>query len=675
MIRRLRAILATADATARFDLAFFRTHVRFVAAIAIFLLIPALYAFIYLSSLWDPAALTRNLTVIVVNQDRGTQLGGAPVDVGRGLVEGLGRDTRFTYRLMAEPSLALHEVDQGLAVFAVLIPPEFSQRAMEASQVGAARFVVHASEGNSVTGAGFAQRFALEMSERLNQAINEQRFAAMLQIAGGSRTSLDQLREAVSRLTEGAGQVATGAQKAREAGAELSSGLGQLEQGGSQVDQGARGLDAAARQLADGLQKVGTALESIRGRLPEDQELLALRQGAGQLQTVLGSLSKGLQDLEQGAQRLRDGHGQLAAEAADIPFVGESLSEATLKLREGSEQLRQGLQTAAGAGQQANRGAERLAQGVDQLTKGFSSLDDALHQLQNGLPSAATLDAVSSGGSRLTGGSARLAQGAGDLAEGSRELQRGLQKLDESLVRLRDGLVQLQLSLPHAPSPPEGTAAGLSESVKPALQFSAPVANQGTALTPSFVPLSLWIGATLCAVLFAYHCLPAPLAGQSGLGIVLGKLATPALVVIGQALILAAVLIFLLNVRVANPGRFLLTLMLTALSFAALLFVLVRLFGNAGKLVAVILLAIQLAASGTMVPVELTSPFFQAIHPWLPLTWAIKATRIAMFDAYEGAWLQSTLAMLGLLVATVLISAWAGRWRVVETWEYRPLVD
>jgi putative membrane protein len=76
-----------------------------------------------------------------------------------------------------------------------------------------------------------------------------------------------------------------------------------------------------------------------------------------------------------------------------------------------------------------------------------------------------------------------------------------------------------------------------------------------------------------------------------------------------------------------------------------------------------------------MVPIELTSRFFQALHPWLPLTWSIKATRIAMFDAYGGAWLQSIGAMVAMLGTALLVATLVGRWKAVEPRDYRPMLD
>lgn len=675
MLNRIRQVLRTADATARYDLAFFRGNLRFCAAIAVFVLLPALYAVIYLTSTWDPSSLTRNLTVVLVNEDRGTEANGVPVNIGASVVSRLRDDGRFSYQVLADANVARHRVDQGEAGFALLIPPDFSQLAMEARQVGTARFIVHASQGNNSAGAGLAQQFAMEVSERVNQSINEQRFDAMLRMAGGSRASLEQLRQAVAQLDEGSARLQAGGAAARQAAARVAEGSQRLDQAQGQLDQGLRGYEAASRQLADGLGKAGTSVAQMRGRLPASEELQRLDHAAQQIAAGQRSLAQALREMTVGAARLRDGQGALATQAADIPFVGEALSDGVLKLRDGTEQLRAALQASEQAGAQLADGSRQLAGGVAQLTQGMGAVAAGLAQIEQAAPSSAALDQFHHQGGRLVGGSATLARGSGELAGAGTALQQGLDRLDAGLRQLREGVAALQASLPEATPGPGGTPAGLSESVKPALQFSAPVPNQGTAMAPNVVPLSLWVGATLCAVMFAYHLLPAPLQHRGSAGIVLGKLAVPAAIVIAQALVLAAVLVGVMAIHVAHPLRWVITLMLTALTFASMLLVLVRLFGNAGKLLAVILLAIQLAASGTMVPIELTSPLFQAMHPWLPLSWAIKAIRIAMFDAYEGEWVQSTAAMVAMLFTTLAVGALAGRWRVVSPEDYRPMVE
>jgi putative membrane protein len=104
---------------------------------------------------------------------------------------------------MADTESALAAVDEGSAAFAVLIPRDFSQRVVGADELGAARFTVHASEGNNYSGAGFARRFAPEIATRLNQRLNEQRFDAVLKMVSGSEGGLVQLRQAIAQLIDG----------------------------------------------------------------------------------------------------------------------------------------------------------------------------------------------------------------------------------------------------------------------------------------------------------------------------------------------------------------------------------------------------------------------------------------------------------------------------------------
>ena len=50
-------------------------------------------------------------------------------------------------------------------------------------------------------------------------------------------------------------------------------------------------------------------------------------------------------------------------------------------------------------------------------------------------------------------------------------------------------------------------------------------------------------------------------------------------------------------------------------------------FGNAGKAIAIIILVLQITATCGIFPVEVLPPFFQSIHSYLPLTYAIGALR------------------------------------------------
>lgn len=672
---RPRSLLGSALEAARYDVRFFRTHPRFTLAIVVFLFIPALYAGIYLSSVWDAASRTRNLTVVLVNQDAGAMHDGVKVEVGRTLVESLTADPRFTYRQMDEPALAKRLVNEGAAAFAVLIPRDFSALVTGADRLGAARFVVHASEGNNYSGAGFARRFAPEIESRLNQRLNEQRFDRVLKQFSGSEGGLAELRQAVAQLLDASTQVAAGSHRARQAGTVLVDGTGRVATASAQLEQGLKSLETGSRRLTDGLRATAEAVQTASARLPPEADLTRLRQAAADLAQGERELATALGRLEQGAGLLRNGTAALGEEAASVPFGARALAAGAVQLQEGAEQLRAGLAQAASAGQRLEQGTAALADNVTALTLGMATLGTGLSRLDAELPARSTLDAYVAGNTSAAQAAVSLAGGTAKLNTGGLELQAGLEQLESGATRVRDGLDRLRQGLPPPSVTPSGTPAGLSATVRAQLEYGSRVQNQATAMAPSFVTLALWVGATLCAVLFAYQQLPSPLVGRSTPGIVIGKLALPSAVVIGQALLLAVLLEVVMNIQVESPTRFVLTLVLTSMTFLAVLFMLVRVFGSAGKLLAVILLVTQLGASGATLPIELASPFFQALHPWLPLSWSVRSMRVAMFGAYGGAWMQSIGTMGAMCVTALAVATLAGRWQVVEPERYQPMVD
>ena len=75
---------------------------------------------------------------------------------------------------------------------------------------------------------------------------------------------------------------------------------------------------------------------------------------------------------------------------------------------------------------------------------------------------------------------------------------------------------------------------------------------------------------------------------------------------------------------------------LTSLVFVALNHGFGALFGPVGKFVALVLIALQISGAGGTYPVATLPPFFQAIHPYLPITHAVDAFRAAI----GGGWID-----------------------------------
>lgn len=632
---------------ARMEAELFRRFPKLRVSVIGILLIPALYALIYLSSVWDPAGRTASLPAIIINHDAGINYGGQQVNLGHELADTLQNKQAFGFRIEADEDAARKAVRQGHAAFTLIIPKDFSATAVPGLQSGGGKLVVYASEGDNYTGAGLARRFAGELGHQVNETLNEKRWAIVLGATANAGESVGKLRDGVGRLK-------TGAQA-------MEAGLVQAHTGSTKLATGGEQLAAGVGQLTGGVKQLGAGIRTMDAKKPKAQDLQALKSGAASVAAGHAELGKGLDDLHTGAQKLTDGAGQLRDETSSIPIVGGRISAGAGQLAEGGAQLTAGLQSARNGEARLSDGAQRVSTGVAALTDGMGELGAGITTMATALPADSKLD--------------ELGKGSTDLAKGTQDLRGGLGKLRDGSQQLSAGLELLAASLPTQIQSLEGSPRGLASSVEPVMEIDAPVANNGAGFAPNFVPVALWLGAVMTAFIFHLRRLPEAAAGYSRFAQILGKLAIPAAIVLVQALVILLMLVFVLNIRVIHLPGLALTLVLSSLTFMLIIVVLTRAFGDAGKAVALILLILQLSSGGGILPIELSGAFFQSINPWLPFTWVVRAVRASMFGAYDNQWLRlsaviACAAALGLIAATYL-----GRWRYVSPEEHRPAID
>ena len=155
----------------------------------------------------------------------------------------------------------------------------------------------------------------------------------------------------------------------------------------------------------------------------------------------------------------------------------------------------------------------------------------------------------------------------------------------------------------------------------------------------------------------------------------LGKFSAPASVAMLQVLCVSLTAVFGLGLKVPNIFTFILTMMTASLVFLAMVFALLRVFGEAGKLLAVLLMTLQLAAGGGIMPIELSGEFFRAVHDWLPFSWVVKAFRASLFGAFNGDWISAWSVIVASGVISLTLATWVGRWKVVEQSRYEPGLD
>ncbi|NVO05204.1 MAG: YhgE/Pip domain-containing protein [Rhodoferax sp.] len=625
----------------------FRRYPKLFAATLAVALVPALYAFIYLSSVWDPASRIGALPVGLVNLDQGVEYRGQVFNAGWEVASTLRQKQTFGFQDFADEALAREQVRLGALAFALVIPRDFSSNAIPGHEAGAGKLVVFTSEGNNFESALLARNFARELGHDVNESLNERRWKLVLLNAAGSQRSVERLRDGVNQLRSGAH--------------ELGKGLVPLVNGARQTAAGSQRLNSGVDQLNNGMRQLGSGIRTLDAKRPRNSDLDRLKGGAEQLAAGHTELSKGMTELQAGSQRIRGSVGTFRDQARDSFLVPAKVSDNLDLLLDGVTQLDAGLHGATEAQGRLTEGAETLSTSVAALTSGVRAMNQGLRSMVQKLPEDSQLD--------------ELDRGTDVLVHGSTSLADGVQAAKQGADRLSAGLDLLAGSLPADVDKPDGSAQGLANSVRPVVEVVAPVPNSGSGFAPNIIPAALWLGAGVAAFLIHVRSLPRQAQKFSGPAKLLGKLAIPLAIVLAQAGLVYATVCWGLHIHVEHTGLFALALALSSLTFLCIVVALTRVMGDAGKAVAMIFLAVQLSSSGGILPVELSGTLFSSISPWLPLTWVVRAMKTSMFGAYGGDWQHPLLVIASTCLMALLCACWIGRWRYVRASAMRPAVD
>lgn len=181
-----------------------------------------------------------------------------------------------------------------------------------------------------------------------------------------------------------------------------------------------------------------------------------------------------------------------------------------------------------------------------------------------------------------------------------------------------------------------------------------PIANYGSAMTPFYTVLALWVGALLLTALVKVKAEPKNLQGVKLHQLYFGRYLL--FFVLGQIQALVVVLgdIYLLHCQILDKGLFWFTASLTSFVFTLLVYSLTLSFGDIGKAVAVVIMVIQIAGSGGTFPIELLPSVYRNIYIFFPFPYAINAMRETIGGMYGNMYVKSLLQLM-IFAAVALV--------------------
>ena len=638
-------------------------------------LLPSLYAWFNIEASWDPYGHTEGLTVAVVNEDEGATVRGTNIRLGDEIVEALRTNEAIGWTFMNEKQ-ALDEVRHGDIYAAITIPGDFSVKlatVLEGKpQKAELRYTVNekinaiAPKITSKGASGIVENIRAMFVKTANNAI----FRVLNEIGGElslNKPAIEQVRDTVftletmmPELRHAVDTAETDVAKAERIVRQVQADLPIVERLASQ------GADAAAR-TSDFLNRSLSALDSAGPTIKQDLQQLqetgawaaqlaadvqaALPDDPARVKALLDQAAPRLAaaaSVSDGLYRALDGLNRLGGEQAPLAgavWRAKSVRDLFGDLSTAATALSGAI---AGGGQPAKAELQRIS---DLAGRASAALGDWLNRYDSetvpGIEQAVSRakTAAEQAGRVLTDASAALPDvkaivndASGGLAKGSAalaDIRKAMPGAETKIGALanriraleREGNLDELIALLTRDAEAESDFFAEPVVLKETRLY--PLPNYGSAMSPFFTTLSLWVGALLLVSLITVEVHEAG-AGYESYQVYLGRCLTFVALAVCQSVVVTLGDIYLLGAFVADKAPFVLFGMLLSAVFMFIVYTLVSVFGNVGKAIAIVLLVLQLAGAGGTFPIEIQAPFFQAIHPLLPFTYGISLMREAV---------------------------------------------
>ncbi|MFS7001973.1 YhgE/Pip family protein [Carnobacterium maltaromaticum] len=426
--------------------------------------------------------------------------------------------------------------------------------------------------------------------------------------------SYTKVSTSVSELSTGANQVSGGLNQLSQTTPALAEGASKLADGTAELNTATPTLQGGVSQLAEGATKLATGTAQLNTKTPE------LKEGVGQLTAGSNKLNTGIQQYTAGVSQLQSGASQLTANSG-------ALNAGATALNGGIGQISGKLPELISGVTQLNDGSSQLAAGTGKLTENSPQLKDGIGQLASGATQ------IQSGSGQLADGSKTLGDGLGTLNSGTKELST---KLGDGAKEV-NGIKATDKTFDMLASPDKLTHKEFSH-----------VDNYGAALAPYVMSLALYVGSLVFNFIFPIRKIS--MEGQSSRAWWLSKFSIGTVVAIAMAVIEVGIML-VLGLNVQSVGQMFTMAIVTSLAYMFIIMFLAMTFDNPGRFVAMVLLIVQLGGAGGTFPMPLTNGFFNAIHPFLPMSHSIYGFREAISGGLgQGTFNQSVFILLAIFV-------------------------
>lgn len=570
------------------DLKAVKNNPMVIMVLIVLICIPSLYTLLTVQSTWDPYTQTSNMKIAVVNEDAGYVLNGTQYQIGDHFVRELKNNKNFSWQF-TDRETALDGVKTGKYYAALIIPVNFTENilSIDTNTPHPAQIEYIDNEklnpiASKITGSG-ADALQVKINSIVVKTIDNVIFGKVKdvgELVKENKPQILKLKTFVNTLNGNLGVIDSKI-------AEANSMMGTVNEIWPKIS-------ASLPKIQENSNGIRASYDSLYAQIVADPEgaLTMVQNMESQVQETLITLE--YQDSVLTSLYNATGDTQL------IPIINEiedniGKSNRVLAL----------LKDIEGDIKNSRDPQSKLTQ----LKTLIDQMDDAINLLVN---NKETIN------QKISGATAELNMVNSKWPGLRSSIPLAAAKINSISEEDIDSLSSYSdLDMDGVESYFEGPVTVEKKSMYP-------VDNYGSALAPFYMALSLWIGGIMAIALISMRIKSKR--QYRGISVYLGRMGLFVIISLFQGL-LVALAVLTLGVQTSSSALLILTSMLIGLSFMIIVYSLTSAFGNAGKLLSVILLVVQITAAGGTFPVELLSSFSQALNPYIPLTYAIDLLR------------------------------------------------
>lgn len=663
------------------------------------MLIPLIYSFFYLKSYWNPYGNLSDMQIAVVNLDKGKD----DKNQGNEFVQSLKDSDTFKICEVSKDE-AQEGMKKGNYYATIEIPENFTECLESASTEDKqiAQVTYSPNQATNYLATQIVNSAVKTIELNLQSKIDKE-------IIANLASKLNEVPDSLQEISDGADTILNGTESLNDGIKQISDGTNTLSNSYKEFDEGVNSAYTGSKSLNSGISQVSDGVETLKnGGKSLDNAIDQINQGADQLSSQgaegITELSTGVTDLNTGAKTLNDG---VAEYVTGVNTLSENTEVFLNKLIKTADALgdncdptlkafatqaqgffakdpktnMNGFESVAVGGKKVTAGSNSLYAGTQKLAKGTEKLGT----LTNGIQSLKTaLTQVKQGTTSLNNGIATLQNGTTQLSKGSKSLETGLEKLSSSSStvdnaistlnegsktayngsnQLVEGVQTFKTSIDEGMQDTKEqlkSLNGIEEFGENPVEFKTEeygkVDSYGIAFTPLFLCIGLWVGALMAYVVLYYdHDERFGIFGMNAKNKILQNLVYLGLGAV-EGLLTGWLLKAGLGYEIQNMALYYGSSILIGITFMSIIQFLIRNFGDIGKFLALIILVLQLAAAGGTFPIETIDKAFQAVSPYLPMTYSIKLLREVLVPTasnFKGTYIE---ILVGIIAVTMLIT-------------------